>query len=63
MKLRRRAWQGREVPLEPEAWSLFSSAGLRPDVEVEQSELLQTVQRAIVEVLTPHQRRVLVALR
>jgi RNA polymerase sigma-70 factor (ECF subfamily) len=62
VKLRKRAWQGREVPLEPETWSLFSSAGLEPDAEVEQSELLTTVQNAIGEVLTPHQRRVLVAL-
>jgi RNA polymerase sigma-70 factor, ECF subfamily len=62
VKLRKRAWQGREVPLEPETWSLFSSAGLTPDAEVEQTELLATVQSGINEVLTPHQRRVLVAL-
>jgi RNA polymerase sigma-70 factor, ECF subfamily len=62
VKLRKRSWQGREVPLEPEAWSLFSSAGLEPDAELEQSELLSTLQRAIADVLTPHQRRVLVAL-
>ena len=62
VKLRRRAWQGREVPLEPETWSLFSSAGIEPDESVEQSELLDTLQEAIAEVLTPHQRRVLVAL-
>lgn len=62
VKLRKRAWQGREVPLEPETWSLFSSAGLEPDGEAEQSELLATLQQAIGEVLTPHQRRVLVAL-
>jgi len=62
VKLRKRAWQGREVPLEPEAWSLFSSAGLTPELEAEQSELLATLQRAIADVLTPHQRRVLVAL-
>jgi RNA polymerase sigma-70 factor, ECF subfamily len=62
VKLRKRAWQGREVPLEPESWGLFSSAGLEPDAEAEQSELLSTLQRAIAEVLTPHQRRVLVAL-
>ena len=37
VKLRKRAWQGREVPLEPEAWSLFSSAGLAPDMEAEQA--------------------------
>ena len=62
VKLRKRAWQGREVPLEPEAWSFFSSAGLTPELEAEQSELLATLQRAIADVLTPHQRRVLVAL-
>jgi RNA polymerase sigma-70 factor (ECF subfamily) len=62
VKLRKRAWQGREVPLEPEGWGLFSSAGLEPDAEAEQSELLATLQRAISELLTPHQRRVLVAL-
>jgi RNA polymerase sigma-70 factor, ECF subfamily len=62
VKLRRRAWQGREVPLGPETWSLFSSAGIEPDESVEQSELLDAVQQGIAEVLTPHQRRVLVAL-
>jgi RNA polymerase sigma-70 factor, ECF subfamily len=62
VKLRRRAWQGREVPLEPETWSLFSSAGIEPGESLEQSELLETLQAAIAEVLTPHQRRVLVAL-
>jgi RNA polymerase sigma-70 factor (ECF subfamily) len=62
VKLRKRSWQGREVPLEPETWSLFTSAGIEPDAEVEQSELLTTLQRAIADVLTPHQRRVLVAL-
>ena len=62
VKLRKRAWQGREVPLEPETWSLFASAGLEPDAELEQSELLGTLQSAIGDVLTPHQRLVLVAL-
>jgi RNA polymerase sigma-70 factor, ECF subfamily len=62
VKLRKRSWQGREVPIEPEAWSLFASAGIEPDEEVEQSELLTVLQQAIGDVLTPHQRRVLVAL-
>jgi RNA polymerase sigma-70 factor, ECF subfamily len=62
VKLRKRAWQGREVPLEPESWSLFSSSGLQPDAETEQGELLAALQSAIADVLTPHQRRVLVAL-
>jgi RNA polymerase sigma-70 factor, ECF subfamily len=61
-KLRKRAWQGREVPLEPEGWDIFSSVGLEPDAEAEQSELLVTLQNAIAEVLTPHQRSVLTAL-
>jgi len=62
VKLRRRAWQGREIPLEPETWGLFTSASLEPDEQAEQSELLSTLQRAIDSVLTAHQRRVLVAL-
>ena len=62
VKLRKRAWQGQEVPLEPETWNLFASVGLEPDAELEQSELLTTLQAAIGEILTPHQRRVLVAL-
>jgi len=62
VKLRKRAWQGREIPLEPETWSLFTSAGLGPDAETEQSELLETIQRGITDMLTPHQRQVLVAL-
>ena len=62
VKLRTRAWQGREVPLEPESWTAFSSAGLEPDEELEQTELLETLQRAVNELLTPHQRTVLVAL-
>jgi RNA polymerase sigma-70 factor, ECF subfamily len=62
VKLRKRAWQGREVPLEPEGWSVFSDAGLGPDAEAAQSELVAAVRAAIGEMLTPHQRRVLVAL-
>jgi RNA polymerase sigma-70 factor, ECF subfamily len=62
VKLRKRSWQGREVPLDPEGWGVFSNAGLEPDAEAEQSELLTTLQTAIAKVLTPHQRRVLVAL-
>ena len=62
MKLRKRAWQGREVPLEPESWTVFASGGLEPGAEVEQRELLAALQRAVAEQLTPHQRHVLVAL-
>ena len=57
VKLRRRAWQGREVPIEPEAWTQFASLGLEPAEELEQRELLSMLQQAIAEILTPHQRR------
>ncbi len=62
VKLRRHAWQGRELPLEPESWELLSSSVPTPEREAEQRELLTGVTRAMDEVLTPHQRQVLVAL-
>jgi RNA polymerase sigma-70 factor (ECF subfamily) len=62
VKLRKRAWQGREIPLADNAWSSFSSNELGPEAEAEQSELVATLQHAVDEVLTSHQRRVLVAL-
>jgi RNA polymerase sigma-70 factor (ECF subfamily) len=61
VKLRKRSWQGREVPLVQETWDLFSSAGVGPAASAEQSELLEAVQEEIA-LLTPHQRRVLVAV-
>ena len=30
VKIRRRAWQGREVPLEPESWALLAHGGATP---------------------------------
>jgi len=62
VKVRKRAWQGRELPLEPEDWDAFPSANVSPEREVEQRELLGAVRGAIDGVLTPHQRTVLIAL-
>ena len=62
VKLRRLEWQGRELPLEPESWEFHSSSVPTPEREAEQRELLTSVTRAIDEVLTPQQRKVLVAL-
>jgi len=62
VKLRKRAWQGRELPLEQTTWESFASRSLRPEDAAEQSELLACVGAGIAEALTPHQRRVLVAL-
>lgn len=60
--VRRRAWQGREVPVEDEAWAIFSDAAAGPGEALEQRELLRAIREGITEVLTPHQRAVLVAL-
>jgi RNA polymerase sigma-70 factor, ECF subfamily len=62
VKLRRRAWQGREVPLEPETWEMFSTGRESPQGSAEQGELLRELQVGIDEALTSHQREVLVAL-
>jgi RNA polymerase sigma-70 factor, ECF subfamily len=62
VKLRKRAWQGREIPLEPGGWDVHPSRTLGPAAATEQSELLAAVSTAIAEALTPHQRNVLVAL-
>jgi RNA polymerase sigma-70 factor (ECF subfamily) len=61
VKLRRRAWQGREIPLEPEAWPLFEAGDTSPESGAERSELFRELERAISNELTPHQREVLVA--
>jgi len=62
VKLRRRAWQGREIPLEPETWNLFEAERPTPHGSAEQGELLLEIQAAIRDGLSPHQREVLVAL-
>ncbi len=62
VKLRKRAWQGVEPPLDETQWSFLPAGGAEPDVASEQGELLATIANAIAEVLTDHQRRVLVAL-
>jgi RNA polymerase sigma-70 factor, ECF subfamily len=62
VKLRRRAWQGREVVLEPETWPNFADPAASPQSETEGAELLTELQRAVRESLTPHQREVFAAL-
>src|SRR4051794_22220730 len=62
VRLRRRAWQGREVVLDAEAWPTFADNRDSPHEELEQSELLAALRVAIGHALTPHQREVFVAL-
>jgi RNA polymerase sigma-70 factor (ECF subfamily) len=62
VKCRQRAWQGREIPLEPDGWAQLAAGTLGPHAEAEQHELLGSLQEAVAEALTEHQRRVLVSL-
>jgi RNA polymerase sigma-70 factor (ECF subfamily) len=62
VKVRRRAWQGREVVLEPEAWHSFADAAASVEEGREASELLTALQRAVRDELTRHQREVFTAL-
>ena len=58
VKMRRRAWRGREVTLDSDAWETFAA----PQADFEQTELLACVRDGIKTALTEHQRRVLVAI-
>ena len=62
VRLRRRAWQDREVVLEPEVWPLMADAGQGPEGQAEANELMLAVTDSIDSCLTEHQREVLVAL-
>ena len=62
VKLRRREWQGRELPLEPESWTTFAASGPTPEGNLEQRELLAELGSAVGGVLSAHQRTVLVAV-
>jgi RNA polymerase sigma-70 factor, ECF subfamily len=62
VRLRRRAWQEREVVLEPEAWPLMADAARGPEGQAEANELMAAITDSIDSCLTEHQREVLVAL-
>ena len=62
VKLRRRAWQGREIPLEAEHWGMIADRRSTPDQDAETGELMRAIRHAIDQELTPHQREILVAL-
>jgi RNA polymerase sigma-70 factor, ECF subfamily len=62
VRLRRRAWQGREVVLEPESWPAFADDRPSAQRTTEDADLLRELQHAVRQALTPHQRDVFVAL-
>ena len=61
-KMRKLAWQGRELPLEAEDWPQVPDPGPAPQAEVEMNDLLAAIRQEIESSLTPRQREVLVAL-
>lgn len=62
VKVRRRAWQDRELPLEPDSWPTIASRALSPHDLLTESELLGALRDAIGDALSAHQREVLVAV-
>jgi RNA polymerase sigma-70 factor (ECF subfamily) len=62
VRLRRRAWQEREVVLEPGVWPLMADPGRSPLGQAETNELMLAITDSIDCCLTEHQREVLVAL-
>lgn len=60
--VRKRAWQGRELPLEADAWQRIADWRSGPHAETETSDLLTALREAIACDLTPHQREVVVSL-
>jgi RNA polymerase sigma-70 factor, ECF subfamily len=62
-KARRRAWRDRELPRPPEDLvAVADPDGHHPGAAAEQAELLAAVRAAVAEVLTPHQREVLLTV-
>jgi RNA polymerase sigma-70 factor (ECF subfamily) len=62
VRVRRRAWQHREVVLDPGRWLAVGDEAAGPAAQLGQTELLGAIRRLIDTELTPHQRAVLVAL-
>ena len=62
VRMRRRAWQHRELPLAPEGWDPFVDLRSSPQADVERGELFAEIKRGIDERLTERQREVLVAV-
>ena len=62
-KIRGRPWHGREVSLDDDGWAqLLDDRRATPEAQAEAGELIDAVRDAIAEVLTAHQRAVLVAI-
>jgi RNA polymerase sigma-70 factor (ECF subfamily) len=61
-KARRMAWRDRELPRPPEDWLALAAPDGHPEAAAEHAELLAALRAAVAEVLTPHQREVLLTV-
>lgn len=62
VKVRRRAWQGRELPLEKAGLAALADPGPPAERGAEDSELFTVIREEIERSLSPRQREVLVAV-
>lgn len=62
VKARRRAWQGKEIALEDDAWSVIADAGPSAHELLDETETLRAISDAVQTSLTQYQRAVFVAL-
>jgi RNA polymerase sigma-70 factor (ECF subfamily) len=61
VRLRKRAWQEREVVMDSDSWKMLAHETSGPAADAERGELLREISSSIGQ-LTPHQRQVLVSL-
>lgn len=62
VRVRRRAWQHREVIIDPDIWLTVGDQTAGPEGRLDEAELLHAIRALIDTKLTPRQRDVLVAL-
>jgi RNA polymerase sigma-70 factor, ECF subfamily len=62
VRVRRRAWQHREVTIDAASWLTIGDGTAGPHTQARRSELLRAIRALIDTELTSHQRDVLVAL-
>jgi RNA polymerase sigma-70 factor, ECF subfamily len=62
VKARRRAWHGREITLDPDAWATFADSGSSAQEVLEHAELMRAIREAMDTSLTARQREVFAAI-
>lgn len=62
VKVRRRAWQEREIPMSEDGWAVLADAACSSSAHAEDSELFAALREEMTGALTEHQRQVLVAV-